>query len=43
MTFEEINAKYPKDRDEMPLDEIKEYAAEGKFLHYDSIRQAFEL
>ena len=25
------------------LDEIKEYAAEGKFLHYDSIRQAFEL
>lgn len=24
-------------------DEIKEYAAEGKFLHYDSIRQAFEL
>ena len=25
------------------LDEIKGYAAEGKFLHYDSIRQAFEL
>ena len=24
-------------------DEIKGYAAEGKFLHYDSIRQAFEL
>lgn len=24
------------------LDEIKAYAAEGKFLHYDSIRQAFE-
>ena len=24
-------------------DEIKEYAAEGKFLHYDSIRQTFEL
>ena len=25
MTFEEINAKYPKDRDEMPLDELKEF------------------
>ena len=25
------------------LDEIKGNAAEGKFLHYDSIRQAFEL
>ena len=25
------------------LDEIKGYAAEGKFLHYDSIRHAFEL
>ena len=24
------------------LDEIKGYAAEGKFLHYDSIKQAFE-
>ena len=23
------------------VDEIKAFAAEGKFLHYDSIRQAF--
>ena len=25
------------------LDEIKAFAAEGKFLHYDSIKKAFEL
>ena len=25
------------------LDQIRAFAAEGKFLHYDSIRQAFEL
>ena len=25
------------------LDEIKAFAAEGKFLHYDSIKKAFEM
>jgi len=25
------------------VDEIKAFAAEGKFLHYDSIKQAFEI
>ena len=25
------------------VDEIKAFAAEGKFLHYDSIKKAFEL
>ena len=24
------------------LDQIRAFAAEGKFLHYDSIKQAFE-
>jgi len=24
------------------VDEIKAFAAEGKFLHYDSIKKAFE-
>ena len=24
------------------IDEIKAFAAEGKFLHYDSIKKAFE-
>ena len=25
------------------VDEIKAFAAEGKFLHYDSIKKAFEM
>ena len=38
-----VASAYVADYRRLELDEIKEFASQGIFLHYDSIKKAFEV